>query len=277
MSDVPLSAAGGKRLFVKEIEDALLAGEIDLAVHSSKDLPAVLPDGLAIGAVLPREDARDAVVLPAGQGSVSFEDLATRLGDRPRIGTSSVRRSAQLARLFPGAEFIAIRGNLDTRLRKLDAGGYDALVLASAGLIRLGHRDRISVTLPIQACVPAPGQGIVAIEIRSWENRMSWTDLVSERRTRAVFDAERAVVTRLGGGCQMPLGAFADVHSDAISVVAVVLSLDGRVTLRAESRGPMTAAIDVGHTAADALRAQGADRLLADAARTHADTEGLRS
>lgn len=277
MSNVPLGEAGGKRLFVKEIEDALLAGEIDLAVHSSKDLPAILPDGLAIGAVLPREDARDAIVLPAGHGPTSFEDLAARLGNRPRIGTSSVRRSAQLARALPGATFVAVRGNLDTRLAKLADGGYDALVLASAGLIRLGHRDRISVPLPIQSCIPAPGQGIVAVEIRRGDDRMSWTDVVTDRAAHAAFDAERAVVTRLGGGCQMPLGAFADVHDDVISIVATVLSLDGRVALRAESRGPVTAAMDVGHTVADALTAQGADRLLADVGRTQAETGGLRS
>ena len=164
LAEAPLSEVGGKRLFVKEIEDALLDGRIDLAVHSSKDMPAVLPEGLALGAVLPREDARDAIVLPCAGPSgrrarprlTSTEVVRERLGPSPRIGTSSVRRTAQLMRLFPGARFDPIRGNLDTRLRKVDAGEYDALVLAAAGLIRLGHEDRISATLPPDACVPAP-------------------------------------------------------------------------------------------------------------------------
>src|SRR5690242_2709550 len=127
LAEASLTQIGGKRLFVKEIEDALLAGEVDLAVHSSKDLPVVLPEGLAIAGVLPREDARDAVVLPGGDAGLSFEELVVRLGASPRIGTSSVRRTAQLSRLFPGASFLPIRGNLGTRLRKLDDGQYDAL------------------------------------------------------------------------------------------------------------------------------------------------------
>src|SRR5687767_6971430 len=164
LAEATLSQIGGKRLFVKEIEDALLAGDVDLAVHSSKDMPAVLPEGLVVGAVLPREDARDAVILPQS-GEMAFDDVVRALGREPRIGTSSVRRIAQLTRLFPGARFLPVRGNLDTRLRKLDAGGYDALVLAAAGLLRLQHGHRISVAVPLDACVPAPGQGIIAIEL----------------------------------------------------------------------------------------------------------------
>src|SRR5262249_53478458 len=151
---------GGKRLFVKEIEDALLRGEVDLAVHSSKDMPVILPDGLTIGAVLPRENPLDAVVLPvSAQGDENpsrptVEDLVGSLGPSPAIGTGSVRRIAQLARLFPRARFTPIRGNLDTRLRKLDEGGYDALILAAAGLRRLGFANRITAVLPATACVP---------------------------------------------------------------------------------------------------------------------------
>src|SRR5262245_59663812 len=178
LQDAPLSTAGGKRLFVKEIEDALLSGEIDLAVHSSKDMPALLPDGLSIAGVLPREDPLDAVVLPARPASPapspsSVGELVAALGPSPAIATSSVRRVAQYSRLLPNATFGAIRGNLDTRLRKLDAGSNDALVLAAAGLRRLGLASRISFTLPATACVPAPGQGIVAIEIREDDSRMA--------------------------------------------------------------------------------------------------------
>src|SRR5438094_5602505 len=181
LQEAPLSEVGGKRLFVKEIEDALLRGDVDLAVHSSKDMPALLPDGLTIAAVLPREDPLDAVVLPRARTSASNEnanaavatidDLVAMLGRAPSIGTGSVRRIAQLTRLFPGARFTPIRGNLDTRLRTLDEGAHDALVLASAGLNRLGFGARVSMSLPGDACVPAPGQGIVAIEIRNGDAR----------------------------------------------------------------------------------------------------------
>src|SRR4029450_9125222 len=160
------------RLFVKEIEDALLAREIDLAVHSSKDMPAALPPGLQVGAVLAREDPHDAIVLPGSAPALSIQGVGDALGDRPRIGTSSVRRVAQLSRLFPGATFLPVRGNLGTRLRKLDAGDYDALVLAAAGLRRLGRGDRIPGAVAVDVCVPAPGQGIIAVEIREGDDRV---------------------------------------------------------------------------------------------------------
>src|SRR3954452_3991058 len=175
LQERPLSEIGGKGLFVKEIEDALLAGDIDLAVHSSKDMAAVLPDGLTIAGVLPRENPLDAVVLPRreeGSAALSFDTLLAALGPAPSIGTGSVRRIAQLIRLLPGARFAGIRGNLDTRLRKLDEGAHDALVLAAAGLNRLGFASRISLSVPPDACVPAPGQGIVAIEMRSGDRRV---------------------------------------------------------------------------------------------------------
>ena len=204
LKDAPLSEVGGKRLFVKELEDALLRGEIDLAVHSSKDMPAVLPDGLTIGAVLPREDPLDAIVLPTKTVrtvEMSFNDVVRVLGDSPSIGTSSVRRIAQLTRLFPQARFTPIRGNLDTRLRKLDDGEYDAIVLAAAGLRRLGMTSRISARVPSSVCVPAPGQGIVAIEIREKDQRVS-----ASVHLRRVPDADRrarviALVRRNGADC----------------------------------------------------------------------------
>jgi hydroxymethylbilane synthase len=288
LADASLRQIGGKRLFVKEIEDALLAGEIDLAVHSSKDMPAVLPRGLEIGAVLEREDARDAVVLPAGSSkirrrtdafdaSISFEELVSRLGETPRIGTSSVRRTAQLSRLFPGATFLPIRGNLGTRLGKLDGGGFDAIVLASAGLIRLKHRLRISTPLPVPACVPAPGQGIIAIEIRTGDEKVAGpVAAIDNRPARAALDAERTVVTKLGGGCQMPIGAHAHVSAGQMTLSAVVLSLDGRRAVRAESRGQMTEPTKIGTAVADDLIAQGAEQILADVQRAHAAVEGLQ-
>ena len=277
LAEATLTQIGGKRLFVKEIEDALLAGEVDIAVHSSKDMPAVLPDGLVIAGVLPRQDARDAVVLPGRTEPMPLERLVSRLGANPRLGTSSVRRIAQLARLFPGATFQPIRGNLGTRLRKLDEGQYDAIVLASAGLIRLEGQARISTVLPTAACVPAPGQGIIAIEIRSNDPRAAdAVRAIDDPASRAALDAERAVVTRLGGGCQMPIGAHAEIAGNEMSLVAVVLSLDGAQAIRAESRGLMADALKLGQVAADDLLSQGAGEILTDVERTHAAVEGIQ-
>ena len=294
LQDAPLSEVGGKRLFVKEIEDALLRGEIDLAVHSSKDMPAVLPEGLTIAAVLPREDPRDAVVLPAAADAdqeaasdaarrpggmvTTIDELVGRLGRSPSIGTGSVRRIAQLSRLFPGGRFMPIRGNLDTRLRKLDAGDYDALVLAAAGLRRLGYAARISLTIPAQACVPAPGQGIVAVEVRV-------DDEATGRAVRAIDDeaaaaalvAERALVEALGGGCQTPVGALASiVGENELELVGAVVSIDGARAVQARGRGPRPAAAALGRQIAEELIAKGASDILADAQRTPGAVQGLQ-
>jgi len=291
LAEAALSEVGGKRLFVKEIEDALLAGSIDLAVHSSKDMPAQLPAGLGIGAVLPREDARDAVVLPlAGPGpqasglsaqasgpNLSIEDLARRLGAAPRIGTSSVRRTAQLSRLVPHARFDPVRGNLDTRLRKLDAGDFDALVLAAAGLKRLDRADRISVLVPPEACVPAPGQGIIAVEIRSGDAAVrALVERIDDPASAAALTAERAVVARLGGGCQMPIGAHAAVSDGRLLLTAIVVSLDGARAARGRADGPLDAAEHVGLQAAERLFAEGAADILAEVDRARAAVEGLQ-
>jgi hydroxymethylbilane synthase len=278
LAEATLSEIGGKRLFVKEIEDALLAGDVDLAVHSSKDMPAVLPDGLAVAAVLPREDARDAIVLPQGRAtSGSVDAVAAELGRAPRIGTSSVRRSAQLARVFPGAHFAPIRGNLDTRLRKLDAGDFDAIVLASAGLRRLDHAHRISAALPVEASIPAPGQGIIAVEIRADDEHVrNVLEPINDRTAHIALAAERAVVTQLGGGCQMPIGAYATVDDDRVSIVAIVVSPDGAKVARAETSGRAAEAEAVGAAAAEQLLANGAGEILDEVRRTHAAVDGLQ-
>jgi hydroxymethylbilane synthase len=279
LSEATLSAIGGKRLFVKEIEDALLDGTIDLAVHSSKDMPAVLPEGLVIGAVLARADARDAVVLPASSRDplTSLEAVVAHLGQSPRIGTSSVRRTAQLTRLFPAAQFLPIRGNLDTRLRKVDSGEFDAIVLAAAGLRRLEHGDRISAALPISACVPAPGQGIIALEMRSDDDRVGeMVARIDDETAAAALAAERAVVRRLGGGCQMPIGAYAEAADGALALIGVVISLDGARAVRAEATGPADRAEALGATVADRLLEQGAGEILADVERAHGAVEGIQ-
>jgi hydroxymethylbilane synthase len=300
LAEAPLSEVGGKRLFVKEIEDALLEGRIDLAVHSSKDMPAVLPAGLMLGAVLPRADARDALVLPApgplrgtrptaqeGEAYVgrvprsgpamSIEETVRRLGPSPRIGTSSVRRTAQLSRLFPGARFGPIRGNLDTRLRKVDSGEFDALVLAAAGLIRLGHEERISAALPPEACVPAPGQGIIAIEVRMDDGHTTnVVKHINDTAAAAALTAERAVVTRLGGGCQMPIGAYAAESAGGLALTAIVISVDGSRTARADASGPLGDAALIGARAADDLLARGAGEILAEVEQARALVQGLQ-
>jgi hydroxymethylbilane synthase len=245
-------------------------------VHSSKDMPAVLPDGLAIAGVLPREDPRDAVVLPlsvhlrmdtTNSGSVRLQpDLVELLGESPSIGTGSVRRVAQLLNLFPRARFINVRGNVDTRLRKLDAGEHDALVLAAAGLHRLGFGSRISLALPADVCVPAPGQGIVAIEVREGDSgTSSFIARISDAGASAALDAERAVVEALGGGCQTPIGALASMTgSSTMELVGAVASLDGKRVIRATASAARTDAKELGVRIGHELIAKGASDILAE-------------
>ena len=262
LQEAPLSDIGGKRLFVKEIEDALISRDIDLAVHSSKDMPAVLPDGLEVGAVLEREDPRDALVLPVGPASRVDSPASTC--SAPRIGTGSVRRIAQLRQRFPTAEFLNVRGNLDTRLRKLDSGDYDLLVLAAAGLRRLGFGARISVSVPIEECVPAPGQGIIAIEIRADDaaTREAVARVNNDAASRAL-DAERALVTTLGGGCQMPIGGIAQpVGTNDLELHAVVASLDGARVIRYKKTGNGADAKALGREVGDELLQRGAADIL---------------
>jgi hydroxymethylbilane synthase len=247
--DVPLSTIGGKGVFVKEIHEALLGGEIDVAVHSAKDMPAVSPEGLVIAAALPREDARDALVSSVAQPTV--------------IGTGSPRRIAQLRRLFPAARFDPIRGNVDTRLRKLDGGAVDALVLACAGLRRLGFEERISRPLAVTECVPAPGQGIIAIETRSADAALVATLAgLNDAASRAALAAEQAVVAELGGGCQLPLGAFAEIQGDALTLRGIVASATGDTAIDATVTGRRQEPVEAGIRLARDLASRGARELL---------------
>ena len=271
LQERPLSEMGGKRLFVKEIEDALLGNAIDLAVHSSKDMSAVLPEGLTIAGVLPRENPLDALVLPvmANGSAITLAELISALGPSPSIGTGSVRRVAQLMRLFPGARFTGIRGNLDTRLRKLDEGAHDALVLAAAGLARLGFASRISLAIPAEACVPAPGQGIVAIEIRAGDARAADAVMrINDSPASDALTAERALVEALGGGCQTPVGALASViDGKELELDAVVVALDGSRVVRGQARGARHEAAKLGARVGAQLIADGAGEILAEAKR----------
>jgi hydroxymethylbilane synthase len=275
LQQASLAEIGGKRLFVKEIEDALLGREVDIAVHSAKDMPALIPEGLSIAAALPREDPLDALVLPAGKPVADLAAAVAAIGDTPTIGTSSVRRIAQLATVMPRAQFLPIRGNVDTRLAKLDAGGFDALVLAAAGLRRLGFLARISAAIPAADCLPAPGQGIVAIETREDDHVLRRVLAgVNDVRSSQALDAERALVAALGGGCQLPVGALAVHDGDEIQMHAIVTSLDGRRSVRRSARGPAGDAAVVGHLLAAALARAGATEILDEVRGSQGPVEG---
>lgn len=245
-----------KGLFVKEIEEALLDGRVDLAVHSVKDLETELPQGLRLGAVLQREDPRDAVVVRGG-GSLKT------LPAGARVGVSSLRRVAQLKRLRRDLEYVSIRGNVDTRLKKLDAGEYDAVVVAGCGLIRLGLKDRIGEWLDSAVCLSAVGQGALGVEIR--EDRADLKTLLSsldDSVTHAEIDAERALLAALGGDCRVPVGGLAKVTEENMMLEGVVLSPDGLKAIRKQVSGSRKSARALGIELASHLRAFGADRLL---------------
>ena len=276
--EADLSRVGGKQVFVKEIEQALVRGDVDLAVHSAKDMPAELPDGLSIGAVLPRADPRDAVVLPAGAArppALSAVGNGPGGGRAARVGSGSVRRVAQLRRAWPRAEFRLVRGNVGTRLRKLDAGDYDLLVLAVAGLERLGLADRISMSIDADTCLPAPGQGIVAVEARAGDtDTESALAAVDDAPTHAALAAERALVSALGGGCHAPIGAVAEGDGDRLRLRAMVASLDGARRIRREAAMSAEAAQALGAAVAGDLLAAGAGPILEAARRAAAKNDG---
>jgi len=258
----PLSVIGGKGVFTKELEDALLDGHIDIAVHSLKDLPTILPDGLSISAIGEREDARDALVLATGS-----EFDATALGNLPRgaiVGTSSPRRLAQLRCWFGNnLEIKDLRGNVDTRIRKLDEGQYDALILASAGLVRLGLHDRISLRIPISQMLPAVGQGAIAIETRSDDDfAIETTRKLDHRETRLACLAERAFLRGLGGGCQLPIAAHARLEGELLKLDGLVAKPDGSKRLQESLSGPSETAEALGASLAAVLIQQGAQALL---------------
>ncbi|MDB5095620.1 MAG: Porphobilinogen deaminase [Cyanobacteria bacterium RYN_339] len=255
--DVPLSRIGDRGLFVKEIEEALLAGRIDLAVHSLKDLPTAQPEKLAIACVMARVDARDCLVSPQ---YASMADLPANAV----VGTSSLRRKAQLKAHYPGWQFKDVRGNLQTRLDKLDRGEYDALILACAGLDRLGLGDRIAERIPFHICLPAVGQGALAIETRDDDAElMAWLVPLEDAATRACITAERALLSKLEGGCQVPIGAQGRVDGDVLHLEGVVASLDGERVLRASAEGPVAEAVEIGRRVAAELLRQGGDAILA--------------
>ena len=254
--DVQLSQVGGKGLFVKEIEEALLADQIDLAVHSLKDLPVTLPPSLRLGAIMVREDPLDALVARDG---LQFTELPTG----SRIGTSSLRRQVQLLHRRPDLQIVPLRGNVETRLRKLETLSLDAVVLAAAGLIRLGLQDRITERLQPELSLPAIGQGALAIEIREDDPRVaSLVHALDDRDTRLATASERAFLRRLGGSCVTPIAAFGQIEGESLQLAGMVASLDGKRMVRQVRRGGAGAPEEVGHALAEQLLAAGAEEIL---------------
>ncbi|HON99370.1 MAG TPA: hydroxymethylbilane synthase [Syntrophales bacterium] len=257
MQDVALVRIGGKGVFVKEIEDALLKGEIDLAVHSLKDVPAELPEGLVIAVTPEREDPRDVLV---SRGNVKFE----RLRRGARIGTSSLRRRCQLLAVYPDLEIVPLRGNLDTRLRKVEVENLDGVVVAAAGMRRMGWLGRVSHFLPPETLLPAVGQGVLAIETRAGDaGLIEDLQFLHSPRTGREAGAERAFLRRLGGGCQLPVAALAEEKGDSMVVRGLLGSPDGRLVIRREVRGPAHDYLSLGERLAEEILAGGGKGILA--------------
>lgn len=255
--DTPLARIGGKGLFVKELEQALLDGRADIAVHSMKDVPALFPDGLDLIAICEREDPRDAFV---SSRYASLQELPLH----SVVGTASLRRQSQLLALRPDLRITTLRGNVGTRLTKLDEGEFDAIILASSGLKRLGLTDRIRAYLSPEISLPAPGQGAIGIEARADDARTrALLAPLHHPKTAQCVLAERAVNARLNGSCQVPLGSYAEQQSDTLWLRALVGTVDGRRILRSECRGPVADAVALGDALAETLLSQGADAILA--------------
>lgn len=254
--DAPLAKVGGKGLFVKELEQGMLEGEADIAVHSMKDVPVEFPPGLHLAAILKREDPCDALV------SNRYESL-TSLPPHARIGTSSLRRQCQIKARFPDCEILTLRGNVNTRLAKLDAGEFDAIILAAAGLKRLGLAERITQRLDVSDSLPAIGQGAIGIECRSDDARINeLLQPLHDRETSICVTAERALNARLQGGCQVPIAGFAELRGDSLYLRGLVGSPDGSVIIRAERTASCEDAEALGIAVAEELLAGGAEAIL---------------
>lgn len=256
--DVPLAKVGGKGLFTKELEDGMLNGEADIAVHSMKDVPMELPEGLHLPVICPREDPRDAFV----------SNSCKTLHDLPQgavVGTSSLRRQSQLLAMRPDLEIKFLRGNVQTRLRKLDDGEYDAIVLAAAGLKRLELEDRITEIIEVTTMLPACGQGAVGIECREDDDELNlMLATLNDSKTSARVRTERAMNRRLEGGCQVPIAGYAELDHGVIVMHALVASPDGKEVIRGNISGYPEAAEELGTALAEDLLARGADAILAE-------------
>lgn len=255
--DRPIAELGGRGVFVKELEEALFENEVDMVVHSLKDLPTELPDGLTLASVLDREDARDVIISRSGCGIAAIQQ-------RGKVATSSRRRAAQLSFMRPDLEFVDIRGNIPTRLRKFDESKLDAIVLAAAGLIRLGLKDAITQYLAHDECTPAVGQGALAVECRLKDGRLrSLLGSIDENTVREEISAERAFLHRLGGGCSVPVGARAISSGGNIEITGCVAELDGSKIIRKMMGGRAQDAERIGLALAEEILSDGGDSILA--------------
>lgn len=264
-TDVPLTASGGKGVFVKEIEDALLGSTIDLAVHSLKDLPTETPAGLALAAIPVRHDPRDALIAPAAR---RVEDLPANAV----VATGSPRRRCQLLARRPDLRFTLVRGNVDTRLRKLDNGDFDALILAVAGIERLGLTTAPYTAMPMDLCLPAPGQGALALEIREGDDATRrLVTVLDDPATAACVAAERGFLAALGAGCLAPAAAYARIEAGTLTMDAMVGHPNGRAIRRDAISGPSTEAEDLGAAIAERLLRSGGDEILRQAREAEAE------
>lgn len=256
IQDVPLAQVGGKGLFVKEIEEALMDGRADLAVHSLKDVPTDLPHGLGLAAITRREDARDALIARGNESIMTLPQGAT-------IGSSSLRRQCQLLKVRPDFNIISLRGNLDTRIKKVETGKFDAIILAAAGMKRLGWSDRVSEYISTDLMLPAIGQGALGIETRIGDRNTN--DLISflnHTETASAVRAERSLLKRLEGGCQVPIAAYGEVHDSVISLRGLVGSLDGKTLIKDKISGDMSEPEALGIALAEMLLDSGAGEIL---------------
>ena len=255
--DVPLAQVGGKGLFVKEIEEAMLRGDIDIAVHSMKDVPTEFPEGLGLHCITEREDPRDAVI----SRGIKFADLP----QGAKIGTSALRRQAQLLKIRPDMEMVIIRGNVETRINKLEAENLDAVILAAAGLKRLGFTDKVAEYLPTDLSIPAIGQGALGIECRlDNEDVKSTIDFFNHPATAYAVRAERALLWRCEGGCQVPIAAFGEVEGDQLKLNGFIASVDGKTSVRGSISGPAEECEKLGITLAEQLLKDGGHEILAE-------------
>jgi len=254
--DVPLAKVGGKGLFVKEIEEALICNRIDIAVHSMKDMPAELLDGLSIGAIPERENPGDVLI---SKNNI----LLSQLPEKARVGTSSLRRLAQIRHIMPDLVIVPLRGNLDTRIKKLDSGEMDAIILAAAGVKRLGLEHLITEYIDEEIMLPAVGQGALCIEIRKDDHKITrFTDSLDHSITRAVVMGERAFLKRLEGGCQIPIAGHGKAENNMFTISGLVADLEGKIIIKETQSGPLISSEDIGTALADKLLLRGAKKLL---------------
>lgn len=264
-TETPLAQIGGKGLFVKEIEKALVEGQIDLAVHSLKDLPTEIPEGLTVAAIPERADPSDALIF-SDKNTIPGKEISIQdLPKYARIGSSSLRRKAQLENFRSDLKVQPLRGNLDTRLRKLGEEKWDAIVLAAAGLIRLGLEDRITLRIPTDICLPAVGQGALAFETRLEDSStVQKIQALDHKPSRTQVTAERAFLKTLGGGCQVPIGALAQIEKNSILLQGVLADPDGVRVMRDSIRGPLEEAASLGKALAERLLENGGAEIMRD-------------